>query len=419
MNVPKLRFKEFTDKWQKVPLNLFTNIYGGYAFKSENLLNYKAKYQVIKMGNVNNNTLNLEKNPSYLNTISQKELPYLLEKNDIILTLTGTFGKKDFGYSYQIKNETNLLLNQILAVFKITNSNYSANFLKYILLNNTFLNKFFRFSVGGTGNQANVSIQDIKSFKIPFPKLEEQNKIANFLTTVDKKITNLENTIISLENQKKGLLQQIFSQKLRFKDKNGNNYPNWEKKKLGDIATLKNGISKSNEAFGHGKKFINLQDIFNKSYIFNDNYSLVDVTEKELSENNLLKGDVLFVRSSVKREGVGLPCVIMENLIDTVYSGFIIRCRFNINENIYLHYKKYCFLEFSFRKALLKKSSSSANTNINQDNLSKLYVNLPCLEEQTKIADFLSAFDRKLDNQKAQLEHWKQIKKGLLQQMFV
>ncbi|WP_270369889.1 restriction endonuclease subunit S [Megamonas funiformis] len=419
MNVPKLRFKEFTDKWQKVPLNLFTNIYGGYAFKSENLLNYKAKYQVIKMGNVNNNTLNLEKNPSYLNTISQKELPYLLEKNDIILTLTGTFGKKDFGYSYQIKNETNLLLNQRLAVFKITNSNYSANFLKYILLNNTFLNKFFRFSVGGTGNQANVSIQDIKSFKIPFPKLEEQNKIANFLTTVDKKITNLENTIISLENQKKGLLQQIFSQKLRFKDKNGNNYPNWEKKKLGDIATLKNGISKSNEAFGHGKKFINLQDIFNKSYIFNDNYSLVDVTEKELSENNLLKGDVLFVRSSVKREGVGLPCVIMENLIDTVYSGFIIRCRFNINENIYLHYKKYCFLEFSFRKALLKKSSSSANTNINQDNLSKLYVNLPCLEEQTKIADFLSAFDRKLDNQKAQLEHWKQIKKGLLQQMFV
>ena len=86
------------------------------------------------MGNVNNNTLNLEKNPSYLNTISQKELPYLLEKNDIILTLTGTFGKKDFGYSYQIKNETNLLLNQRLAVFKITNSNYSANFFEIYII---------------------------------------------------------------------------------------------------------------------------------------------------------------------------------------------------------------------------------------------------------------------------------------------
>ena len=177
--------------------------------------------------------------------------------------------------------------------------------MKYILLNNTFLNKFFRFSVGGTGNQANVSIQDIKSFKIPFPKLEEQNKIAKFLSTVDKKITNLENTITSLENQKKGLLQQIFSQKLRFKDKNGNNYPNWEKKKLGDIGSLKNGISKSNEAFGHGKKFINLQDIFNKSYIFNDNYSLVDVTEKELSENNLLKNMIVLFAFWRNAEGIG------------------------------------------------------------------------------------------------------------------
>ena len=254
MNVPKLRFKEFTDEWQKVPLNSFTNILGGYAFKSENLLNYKAKYQVIKMGNINNNTLNLEKNPSYLNTISQKEKPYLLKKDDIILTLTGTFGKKDFGYSYQIKDETNLLLNQRLAVFKIINSNFSSNFLKYILLNNTFLNIFFRFSVGGTGNQSNVSIQDIKSFKIPFPKIEEQKKIANFLSTVDKKISNLENIITTLENQKKGLLQQIFSQKVRFKDENGNNYPDWKKKNLDEISLITMGQSPDS-------KFINNEKI--------------------------------------------------------------------------------------------------------------------------------------------------------------
>lgn len=285
MNVPKLRFKEFTDKWQKVPLNLFTNIYGGYAFKSENLLNYKAKYQVIKMGNVNNNTLNLEKNPSYLNTISQKELPYLLEKNDIILTLTGTFGKKDFGYSYQIKNETNLLLNQRLAVFKITNSNYSANFLKYILLNNTFLNKFFRFSVGGTGNQANVSIQDIKSFKIPFPKLEEQNKISKFLTTVDKKITNLKNTITSLENQKKGLLQQIFSQKLRFKDENGNNYPNWEKKKLEDISNITMGQSPDSD-------FVNTEKLVLPFYKVMQNL-LINILLKNIGVLNHKKSQIL------------------------------------------------------------------------------------------------------------------------------
>lgn len=398
MNVPKLRFKEFTDKWQKVPLNLFTNIYGGYAFKSENLLNYKAKYQVIKMGNVNNNTLNLEKNPSYLNTISQKELPYLLEKNDIILTLTGTFGKKDFGYSYQIKNETNLLLNQRLAVFKITNSNYSANFLKYILLNNTFLNKFFRFSVGGTGNQANVSIQDIKSFKIPFPKLEEQNKIANFLTTVDKKITNLENTIISLENQKEGLLQQIFSQKLRFKDKNGNNYPNWEKKKLEDIAIFLDNKRKPLEQSEriHGK------------YPYYGASGIIDYINDYIFDEELVL---------LSEDGA--------NIIDRNYPiCYIATGKYWVNNHAHVLKVKSQYVNKFICESLeqlnyTKYNTGTAQPKLNQDVCRKIILSIPCLEEQTKIANFLSTFDRKLENQKAQLEHWKQIKKGLLQQMFV
>ena len=400
MNVPKLRFKEFTDEWQKIPLNLFTNIYGGYAFKSENLLNYKSKYQVIKMGNVNNNTLNLEKNPSYLNTISQKELPYLLEKNDIILTLTGTFGKKDFGYSYQIKNETNLLLNQRLAVFKITNSNYSANFLKQ--LNNTFLNKFFRFSVGGTGNQANVSIQDIKSFKIPFPKLEKQEKIANFLTTVDKKITNLENIITSLENQKKGLLQQIFSQKLRFKDKNGNNYPNWEKKKLEDISNITMGQSPDSDFVNNekiGTPFLQGNAEFTNKYPIEKYWC----TKPQKIANST---DILL---SVRAPVGAINIANKEFCIGRGLSAISFNCN-----KLFGKYN----LEFNLFQ-LIKKSQGSTFSSINKKDISEIILFIPCLEEQTKIADFLSAFDRKLENQKAQLEHWKQIKKGLLQQMFV
>ena len=410
MNIPKLRFKEFTDEWKQTPLNLFTNIYGGYAFKSENLLNYKSKYQIIKMGNVNNNTLNLEKNPSYLNTISQKELPYLLEKNDIILTLTGTFGKKDFGYSYQIKNETNLLLNQRLAVFKITNSNYSANFLKYILLNNTFLNKFFRFSVGGTGNQANVSIQDIKSFKIPFPKLEEQEKIANFLTTIDKKITNLENIITSLENQKKGLLQQIFSQKLRFKDKNGNNYPNWEKKQLSEYVFIYDGTHQTPKYTNSGIKFVSVENINNLSG-----------TNKFISEKDFLKefknipekNDILMTRIG----DVGTATLITQNEPLAYYVSLAL---FKQKKSIHMPFLLHYISTIYFQHELWKRTLHIAfPKKINKNEIGKCNLLVPCLEEQTKIADFLSTFDRKLDNQKAQLEHWKQIKKGLLQQMFV
>lgn len=415
MNIPKLRFKEFTDEWKQTPLNLFTNIYGGYAFKSENLLNYKSKYQIIKMGNVNNNTLNLEKNPSYLNTISQKELPYLLEKNDIILTLTGTFGKKDFGYSYQIKNETNLLLNQRLAVFKITNSNYSANFLKYILLNNTFLNKFFRFSVGGTGNQANVSIQDIKSFKIPFPKLEEQEKIANFLTTIDKKITNLENIITSLENQKKGLLQQIFSQKLRFKDKNGNNYPNWEKKKLGDTLLIQRGGSPRpiSDYITNDKNGLNWIKIGDCS----PNSNIITSTKEKIKPEGLSKTREVFIGDLILSNSMSFGRPYILNINGCIHDGWLL---LRNTKKIYnLQFLCYILGSEYTTKQYKKLASGSTVNNLNIELVSSVDITIPCLEEQTKIADFFSAFDRKLENQKAQLEHWKQIKKGLLQQMFV
>ncbi|WP_303996991.1 restriction endonuclease subunit S [Megamonas hypermegale] len=410
MNVPKLRFKEFTDEWQEHKLKDFT-----VPVKRKNTNNESDLPLTISSldGLVDQRT--------YFNkVVASKDMSnyYLLKKGEFAYNKSYSVGFP-FGSIKRLDKYNQGALSSLYICFQVNNMNSDFT-VKYF--ESPKWHKQISLCVAeGARNHGllNVNINDFFSTKHFFPQLKEQQKIANFLSTVDKKISNLEDIVTNLENQKKGLLQQIFNQGIRFKDENGNNYPDWKHKQLGDIATLKNGISKGNEAFGHGKKFINLQDIFNKSYIFNDNYSLVDVTEKELSENNLLKGDVLFVRSSVKREGVGLPCVIMENLIDTVYSGFIIRCRFNTNENIYLHYKKYCFLESSFRKALLKKSSSSANTNINQDNLSKLYVKLPCLEEQTKIADFLSAFDRKIDNQKAQLEHWKQIKKGLLQQMFV
>ena len=392
MNVPKLRFKEFTDEWEFLPAEkLFSNI-NEKNFPNENVLTIiQGKGTVLRT----------QSGRDILFDESRKNTYKKVQRNDFIIHLRSFEAGLEIANSNGIVSPAYTILRNKIPIATMFYRNYFRS--------NKFINQILRKAVEGIRDGKQISYSQFKKLPIIYASLDEQKKIANFLSTVDKKISNLEDIIINLENQKKGLLQQIFNQKLRFKDENGNNYPDWKHKQLGDIATLKNGISKGNEAFGHGKKFINLQDIFNKSYIFNDNYSLVDVTEKELSENNLLKGDVLFVRSSVKREGVGLPCVIMENLIDTVYSGFIIRCRFNTNENIYLHYKKYCFLESSFRKALLKKSSSSANTNINQDNLSKLYVKLPCLEEQTKIADFLSAFDRKIDNQKAQLEHWKQI----------
>ena len=205
--------------------------------------------------------------------------------------------------------------------------------------------------------------------------------------------------------------------KLRFKDKNGNTYPEWEENLLGDIGELRNGIAKGSEFFGHGHKFINLQDVFGKDCLYNDDYDLVETSEKERQLNDLKKGDVIFVRSSVKPSGVGLPSVVMEDLKDTVFSGFLIRFREH-KLCLNLLYKRYCFIVDSFRREVLKRSSSSANTNINQDNLANIKLKYPCLEEQEKIAGFLSKVDEFINECEGEVKDLEEQKKGLMQKIF-
>lgn len=205
--------------------------------------------------------------------------------------------------------------------------------------------------------------------------------------------------------------------KLRFKDKNGNAYPEWEENLLGDIGELRNGIAKGSEFFGHGHKFINLQDVFGKDCLYNDDYDLVETSDKERQLNDLKKGDVIFVRSSVKPSGVGLPSVVMEDLKDTVFSGFLIRFREH-KLCLNLLYKRYCFIVDSFRREVLKRSSSSANTNINQDNLANIKLKIPCLEEQEKIAFFLSKVDELINECEGEVKDLREQKKGLMQKIF-
>lgn len=200
--------------------------------------------------------------------------------------------------------------------------------------------------------------------------------------------------------------------KLRFKEFSGD----WESKKLGELGEFKNGVNKSKEDFGHGYPFINLMDVFGKNSIENGKFELVNATDKELKESNLLKGDVLFVRSSVKPSGVGMTSVVLEDLNNTVYSGFLIR--FRDNNSLDLYFKKYCFYNKKFRMELISKSSTSANTNINQESLKLLNINVPSKEEQEKIASFFSLIDDKISLQGEKVEALKDYNKGMMQKIF-
>lgn len=188
----------------------------------------------------------------------------------------------------------------------------------------------------------------------------------------------------------------------------------WDIVRLGDIGEFKNGINKDKDQFGFGYPMINLNDIFELTRN-GINLSLVNSTKNERRDYSLKKGDVLFVRSSVKPSGVGLTSLIEFDLKDTVFSGFIIRYR--SSDLIADQFKAHCFNEYNFRKRLLRKSTISANTNINQVALKSLIVALPPLPEQKKIASILSDWDRAIENSLTLIEKLQLRKKGLMQQL--
>ena len=193
----------------------------------------------------------------------------------------------------------------------------------------------------------------------------------------------------------------------------------WIEKRLGDIGEFKNGLNKDKTEFGFGVPFVNLNDVFSNIPIVKENLSLVNANDKEIKDYNLVQGDTLFIRSSVKPSGVGLTKVIINNdFINTVYSGFLIRYRNFEKYNIDNNFKKYIFNSKSVRKQVIRQSTSSANTNINQEELKLIKINMPPTVEQQKIGEFFSKLDQQIELEKQKLSLLEEQKKGYMQKIF-
>jgi type I restriction enzyme S subunit len=144
--------------------------------------------------------------------------------------------------------------------------------------------------------QPGLNAEEYKSLKIILPSLPEQKKIASFLSAVDKKIQQLTRKKELLETYKKGVMQQVFSQKIRFKDENGKDFPKWEEKKLRDVGNIITGSTPptGNIYYYNGKRlFVSPADINNSRYV---NETKTNISDKGLRKGRLIKkGAVLFV----------------------------------------------------------------------------------------------------------------------------
>ena len=191
----------------------------------------------------------------------------------------------------------------------------------------------------------------------------------------------------------------------------------WESRPLSSIGRFKNGINKGSEAFGHGSPFVNLMDVFGVNSIKScDGLGLVRTSDAEQETYDLKLGDVIFIRSSVKPSGVGLTAVVEADLPKTVYSGFLIR--FRDGNALDIAFKKHCFYSEKFRSNLIAASTVSANTNINQDNLKKLFIALPpTTAEQRAIAQALSDIDALLATLDQVIAKKRDLKQATMQQL--
>ena len=385
MNVPKLRFKEFTDEWKQTPLKniIYSNIIEAP----------KPTTDYIRLGIRSHCKGTFHELVKIENILSADKM-YIVPKNNLILNITFAWEQ---AIAITDDNDEGKYISNRFPTFAFKD-NQLPTFYKYIIPQKRLKYDLNVASPGGAGRNRVLNKKLFLSIPVNIPLLKEQEKIAKFLTTVDKKITNLENIITSLENQKKVLLQQIFSQKLRFKDKNGNNYPNWEKKKLEDIAIFLDNKRKPLEQSEriHGK------------YPYYGASGIIDYINDYIFDEELVL---------LSEDGA--------NIIDRNYPiCYIATGKYWVNNHAHVLKVKSQYVNKFICESLeqlnyTKYNTGTAQPKLNQDVCRKIILSIPCLEEQTKIANFLSTFDRKLENQKAQLEHWKQIKKGLLQQMFV
>ena len=190
----------------------------------------------------------------------------------------------------------------------------------------------------------------------------------------------------------------------------------WEQRKLGNLGTLKNGMNFSKDSMGIGFPFVNLQDIFGKSIIDADNLGKAMATPEQLRDYNLIAGDVLFVRSSVKLEGVGETALVAVSLKNTTYSGFIIR--FRDETGLDSNFKRFVFATKNVRKQILSQATDSANKNISQTVLSNLELYYPAINEQKAIGVCFSYIDNLITRYQCKYEKLKNIKKSMLYKMF-
>ena len=388
-----MRFPGFEGEWEAKKLGEISTFYSGGTPLTSKREYFDGDIPFIRSGEINS-----DKTEQFISELGLKNSSAkLVEVGDILYALYGaTSGEVGIC-------KLNGAINQAVLCIKSNENHYFLfSYLrdKKESITNTFLQ----------GGQGNLSADIVKKIELYIPSIKEQTKISSFLSKIDERIQTQNKIINDLRTLKSATAKKIFSQELRFKDDNGNDYPNWEILKLQDICEIiGGGTPETNKAEywnGHIQWFTPTE--IKSNFVSKSERTISELGLKNSSAKLLPKGTILLTT----RATIGEVSITLEEC--TTNQGFqslIVKENYN---NIFL----FNWLKIS-KYELEKRANGSTFPEISKSEIEKIDINIPCLEEQAKIANFLSFIDSKIDVETQIMNKLGEQKKFLLQQMFV
>ena len=381
-NVPKLRFKGYNDEWVEKRIEKVLKIKHGKDQKA--IENNDGIYPILATsGEIGRS-----------NT-------FLWDKPCVLIGRKGTINKP------QYMDTPFWTVDTLFYSYVFQNNN--AKYLYYLF--NTINWKKYDESTG----VPSLSAKTIERIKIKISNnLREQEKIASFLTLIDKKIEKQKELVELLKKYKRGLLSAIFSQKLKFKDDNGNDYPAWEEKSLGEVTgNISYGLNAASKDYDGENKYIRITDIDETTGKFNN----LDIVSPDcvLSDDYKLKiNDLLFARTGAS---TGKTYLYNENDGKMYFAGFLIK--FSIKNEYCSNFIFYITQTFNYKKWVSIMSARSGQPGINAKEYSNYKFSCPVYDEQVKISNIISKLDNIIEKENILLDSYNDYKKGLLQKLFI
>ncbi|HHR1265244.1 TPA: restriction endonuclease subunit S [Klebsiella oxytoca] len=407
---PKLRFTGFNDPWSETSLGKISSF---ITSGSRDWAQYYSECgdKFIRMTNLVRDGITL--NLSDLKFVrlpenSNEGKRTALQHHDILISITAELGKlgwvpDDLGTAY---------INQHTALVRPDLSIVSSKFIANLLSTKKY--NYILNQQNDAGAKSGLNLSTIKNFGFYVPNKIEQTKIADFLTSVDEKITLLNKQYNLLSLYKKGMMQKIFSQEVRFKDENGEEFPEWNSCQLKDVATR---VTRKNKENNQTILTISGRDgLVDQMSYFNKQIASKNVIGYYLINN----GEFAYNKSYSQGYPMGAIKMLTNydrGVVSTLYICF--KLNTNQSNSFYQHYFESGLQNRSIEKVAQEGARNHGLLNIGVNDFFDIELQIPSLKEQIKISDYLSALDDKIAAKKTELDKLKAWKQGLLQQMFI